>query len=74
MFRKPVFAANWKMNHGPTDAKAFLRTFLVHYARRAGVIRSSSGLVVCFVYYGASPPRWRANQNTKINSLRMFLK
>jgi triosephosphate isomerase (TIM) len=35
MIRKPVFAANWKMNHGPTDAKAFLRTFLVHYARRA---------------------------------------
>jgi triosephosphate isomerase len=30
-----VFAANWKMNHGPSDAKAFLRTFLVHYARRA---------------------------------------
>jgi len=35
MTRKPVFAANWKMNHGPSDAKAFLRTFLVHYARRA---------------------------------------
>jgi triosephosphate isomerase (TIM) len=32
--RKPVFAANWKMNHGPTDAKAFMRTFLAHYARR----------------------------------------
>jgi len=35
MLRKPVFAANWKMNHGPTDARAFLRTFLVHYPRRA---------------------------------------
>ena len=34
MVRKPVFAANWKMNHGPTDARAFLRTFLVHYSRR----------------------------------------
>jgi triosephosphate isomerase len=32
--KRPVFAANWKMNHGPTDAKAFLRTFLAHYARR----------------------------------------
>src|SRR5207302_4606218 len=30
----PVFAANWKMHHGPTDAKAFLRTFLAHYPRR----------------------------------------
>ena len=35
ILRKPVFAANWKMNHGPTDAKAFLRTFLVHFARRS---------------------------------------
>ncbi|HJU91267.1 MAG TPA: triose-phosphate isomerase [Gemmatimonadaceae bacterium] len=33
--RKPVIAANWKMNHGPSDAKAFLRSFLVHYSRRA---------------------------------------
>jgi triosephosphate isomerase len=32
--QRPVFAANWKMNHGPTDARAFLRTFLAHYARR----------------------------------------
>ena len=32
--KRPVFAANWKMNHGPTDARAFLRTFLVHYSRR----------------------------------------
>jgi len=32
--KTPVFAANWKMNHGPTDAKAFMRTFLAHYARR----------------------------------------
>lgn len=29
-----MFAANWKMNHGPHDARAFMRTFLVHYARR----------------------------------------
>jgi triosephosphate isomerase len=33
--RKPVLAANWKMNHGPSDARAFMRTFLVRYARRA---------------------------------------
>lgn len=30
----PVFCANWKMNHGPSDARAFMRTFLAHYARR----------------------------------------
>jgi triosephosphate isomerase len=33
--RKPVFAANWKMNHGPQDARAFMRSFLVHAPRRA---------------------------------------
>jgi triosephosphate isomerase len=33
--RAPVLAANWKMNIGPTESKAFLRSFLVHYARRA---------------------------------------
>jgi triosephosphate isomerase (TIM) len=28
MHRKPVFAANWKMNHGPSDARAFMNRFL----------------------------------------------
>lgn len=32
--RTPVFAANWKMHHGPQEARAFLRTFLARYARR----------------------------------------
>ena len=30
---KPIFAANWKMNHGPTDAREFMRSFLAHYPR-----------------------------------------
>ena len=33
--RRPVLAANWKMNHGPSDARAFMRTFLARYTRRA---------------------------------------
>jgi triosephosphate isomerase len=33
--RKPVFAANWKMNHGPTDARAFMRTFLSYYTKHS---------------------------------------
>src|SRR5215207_273951 len=32
--RKPVLAANWKMNHGPTAASAFLESFLNRYAPR----------------------------------------
>jgi triosephosphate isomerase len=35
MMRKPVLAANWKMNHGPSDARAYMRTFLTQYGRRA---------------------------------------
>jgi triosephosphate isomerase len=31
---RPVFAANWKMHQGPTDTRAFMRSFLTHYARR----------------------------------------
>ena len=26
--RKPIIAANWKMNHGPTDARQFMQRFL----------------------------------------------
>ncbi len=28
MSRRPVFAANWKCNHGPSDARRFMRQFL----------------------------------------------
>ncbi len=28
MFRTPIFAANWKLNHGPSDAKLFMQRFL----------------------------------------------
>ena len=29
----PIFAANWKMNHGPSEARAFMKTFLTQYPR-----------------------------------------
>jgi triosephosphate isomerase len=32
--KHPVFAANWKMNHAPADATAFLRQFLAHCPRQ----------------------------------------
>lgn len=28
MLRTPIFAANWKLNHGPSDAKLFMQRFL----------------------------------------------
>ena len=31
---KRIFAANWKMHHGPSDARAFMRAFLAHFPRR----------------------------------------
>jgi triosephosphate isomerase len=33
--QRPIFAANWKMNHGPSDAREFVRTFLSHIPRRS---------------------------------------
>ncbi len=32
--RSPIFAANWKMNSGPSEARTFMRVFLTRYARR----------------------------------------
>ncbi len=34
MHLKPIIAANWKMNHGPTDARAFLQRFLAQAPRQ----------------------------------------
>jgi triosephosphate isomerase len=31
----PVFAANWKMNNGPSEARAFMAAFLAAYSPRA---------------------------------------
>jgi triosephosphate isomerase len=33
--KRPVLAANWKMNNGPTAARAFMETFLARYQPRA---------------------------------------
>jgi triosephosphate isomerase len=32
--QRPVFAANWKMHHGPTAARAFMASFLARFTRR----------------------------------------
>jgi triosephosphate isomerase (TIM) len=32
--RHPVFAANWKMNQAPADARAFVRQFLAYFPRQ----------------------------------------
>ncbi len=33
--QRPVFAANWKMNHGPTEAREFMTSFLRYYPRHS---------------------------------------
>ena len=33
--QRPVLAANWKMNHGPTEARAFMHAYLAQAPRRA---------------------------------------
>jgi triosephosphate isomerase len=32
--RHPIFAANWKMNQAPADAKAFMKQFMASYPRQ----------------------------------------
>lgn len=32
--RRPILAANWKMNHGPSEARAFMAAFLAAYSPR----------------------------------------
>ncbi len=32
---RPVFAANWKMNHGPSDARAMIASFTARFAPRS---------------------------------------
>lgn len=32
--QRPVLAANWKMNHGPSEARAFMAAFLAAYSPR----------------------------------------
>jgi triosephosphate isomerase len=33
--QRPILAANWKMNHGPTQARAFMAAFLATYSPRS---------------------------------------
>jgi triosephosphate isomerase len=49
--RHPVFAANWKMNQAPADAKAFMKQFLANYPRQQDrqVIFFPSALTVSVV-------------------------
>jgi triosephosphate isomerase (TIM) len=54
MKKSLIFAGNWKMHHGPTDAAAFVRQFLAHYPRMAdrSVILFPSAIAVSTVVAG----------------------
>src|SRR5688572_14315392 len=51
---RPIFAANWKMNHGPTDAREFLLSFLQYYPRHSDrqVILFPSSIALAAVVEG----------------------
>jgi triosephosphate isomerase len=55
--RRPVFAANWKMNLGPVEAAGFLDGFLSRYTPRDDrtVILFPSALVLATVREGTQP-------------------
>ncbi|MEI6740073.1 MAG: triose-phosphate isomerase [Gemmatimonadaceae bacterium] len=54
MHVKPVFAANWKLNHTPTDARAFVQRFLALTPRQQDrtIILIPSALTVSTVIEG----------------------
>lgn len=56
---RPVFAANWKMNHGPSAAAAFVETFLPSYApgSKGTVILFPSALALAAVRSGMAHRR-----------------
>src|SRR4026208_827112 len=35
MIKRPVLAANWKMNYGPSEARAFMAAFLASYSPKS---------------------------------------
>lgn len=67
MHLKPVIAANWKLNHGPTDARAFLQRFLAQSPKQNDrtVIFFPSALTVTTVMDGLKdrPDLWVGVQN-----------
>lgn len=67
MHRKPVIAANWKLNHGPTDARAFLQRFLAQTPRQQDrtVIFFPSALTLATVVemLKERPDLWTGVQN-----------
>ena len=59
--RKPILAANWKMNLGPTAASGFFESFLSRYAARADrtVIVFPSAIALLGHRFGEFSPRFR---------------
>ena len=59
MLKRPVLAANWKMHHGPTAARAFMQSFLSAYPARVDrtVIVFPSALSLTTVAEAASSRR-----------------
>lgn len=76
MHRKPVIAGNWKMNHGPTDARAFLQRFLAQTPRQQDrtVIFFPSALTLCTVVdmLRERPDLWTGVQNVAAEAQGAF--
>ncbi len=67
MIATPVFAANWKMNHGPTEARAFMRAFVdryqAHEDRTVMFFPSALALAAARGAAGPRPDLWFGVQN-----------
>jgi triosephosphate isomerase len=76
MHRKPVLAANWKMNHGPSDARAFMTRFLAqsHRLQDRTVIIFPSALTFAAVMESIRerPDIWLGVQNVHTDAQGAF--
>lgn len=76
MHLKPVIAANWKLNHGPTDAKAFLQRFLAQVPKLNDrtVIFFPSAITLTTVTEGLRdrPEIWAGVQNVHAEAQGAF--
>lgn len=65
--RAPIFAANWKLNHGPTEARAFMQAFVARYAprddRTVMFFPSALAFAAARDAAGARPDLWFGVQN-----------
>jgi triosephosphate isomerase (TIM) len=74
--QRPVLAANWKMNHGPSEARAFMAAFLAAYTHRTDrtvvIFPPALSLATVRTALGSRTDVWLGVQNIHAESKGAF--